>query len=402
MRGGVITRARARITMSSDSSDPQLDDGDAFMAAVLQEFPPVCAAFAYGSAIFGQRGYSIAQRNDAMIDLVMVVDDAEQWHADNMAGGNADHYSGISYLGARAVANVQEMGGRIYYNQTSLHGRRIKYGVITRDALCDDLHAWSSLYVGGRLHKPVRLLTPWPVDVAPLVESNRRAALHASLLLLPARFDGGGLLSAICGLSYEGDVRMGIGESARKPFNIAAGQHAVLGEMYAPSIAALHAEGHTIKLADAGHVEGGGLDDALTAGWDVQGGLLFEQDFSLETRRTLLAALPAHTQRTMLGELAPAVGAAIPSSGGSSGAHAEAITASLDGAACALWRRAPSECQANRQIASALRASLRRIVFRSSLSQTFKGVATAGVATSVAYAVAKIRKRLGQDRQVFT
>ena len=356
------------------------DDGDALVTRVLGEFPHVCGAFAYGSAIFEQRGYTTAHRRDAMIDLIFVVDDAARWHADNMAGGNAAHYSGIAYFGGRAVAEVQHAGGGMYYNHANVHGRRLKYGVITRHALNDDLQAWSSLYASGRLHKPVRVLTPWPEDIAPHVASNLRAAVYASLLLLPSRFDGDTLLSAICNLSYEGDVRMGIGESNRKPGNIAAGQRAALGHLYAPSLRALEAEGYTVSDANAPAPTG-------TQGSMWDGSSLIEQDASLDARRRLLAALPSNAQRALLLELRPSL------------ISTEGTGACLDEAARTLWRGAKSEHEANRQLSAALRTSLRRIVYRSSLAQTAKGIATAGVATSIAYAVGKIRKRLGQDRQ---
>lgn len=35
---------------------------------------------------------------------------------------------------------------------------RIKYGIISTDALCTDLLDWTTLYVSGRLHKPVRIV----------------------------------------------------------------------------------------------------------------------------------------------------------------------------------------------------------------------------------------------------
>ena len=202
--------------MQSESSA----DGDAdaaFFTHALDEFPPVCAAFAYGSAIFSQRGHTAAYRATAMVDLVLVVDDATQWHAANLSGGNAMHYTGIGrWAGARAVAQAQErIGGKMYYNHAHVCGRPVKYGVIGREALLEDLQHWRSLYVSGRLHKPVRTLTPWPADVAPAVASNLRAALGVSLLLLPERFEGSELLRTIVGLSYGGDVRMGDGKEQK-------------------------------------------------------------------------------------------------------------------------------------------------------------------------------------------
>ncbi len=34
-------------------------------------------------------------------------------------------------------------------------GQLFKYGVVSLDDLCDDLTEWTSLYVSGRMHKPV-------------------------------------------------------------------------------------------------------------------------------------------------------------------------------------------------------------------------------------------------------
>jgi hypothetical protein len=88
------------------------------------------------------------------------------------------------------------------------------------------------LYIAGRAHKPVRPLRELPAELELLVANNLRSALSAALLLLPLRFDDAGLFGTICGLSYSGDVRMGIGESPRKPGDIADGQRDALAELY--------------------------------------------------------------------------------------------------------------------------------------------------------------------------
>lgn len=359
---------------------------------ILCDFPPLVSAFAYGSAIFSQRGYSEAQKNSAMIDLVFVVDDAAAWHASNLES-NPSHYSGIAraILGSRGVAYAQEhIGAGIYYNQCWLRDRRIKYGVISRKALADDLEHWSSLYVSGRLHKPVRSLVPWPHDLESLIASNRRAAVSASLVLLPERFQPSELWSTLCGLSYAGDVRMGVGESPAKPLDIASGQQEALAQLYAAPLA------ETFESPE-GQLEG---QPEGSGGSDTAGGPAAEmvQQIGLAARRRHLRLLPMHAQHALLGELsaagigelsAAAVGALSPSPS----SQAKAVAEELDAAACSLWTRSQSDQDASRRLARATASSLARIVRKSSLAQTLKGVATAGVATSITYAMEKMRKR---------
>ena len=35
----------------------------------------------------------------------------------------------------------------------------IKYGVVSIDKLCKDLIDWETLYIAGRMHKPVNIIT---------------------------------------------------------------------------------------------------------------------------------------------------------------------------------------------------------------------------------------------------
>lgn len=64
----------------------------------------------------------------------------------------------------------------------------MKYGLISLHALMDDLLNWRTLYVSGRMHKPVRILACSHEVVLAAARENLRHALRAALLLLPERF----------------------------------------------------------------------------------------------------------------------------------------------------------------------------------------------------------------------
>jgi len=372
--------------------------------SLLDAFPPTRYAFAYGSAVFAQSGYSAADIADAMTDLVFVVDDPAAWHRQNLAA-NRSHYSALAMLGPDTVASVQDrFGGRIYYNtHARVRGRLIKYGVISTDAIREDLQHWSSLYVSGRMHKPVRVLRP-DAKLQLAVARNLRSALAASLLLLPTRFDDVRMLEAICGLSYAGDVRMGVGESWHKVDNIVAGQAASLRELYAAPLAAEGSAAAYGAVVGPEHLLGGRRDGASAARASLPPSL--EQDVTLPARRRLLASLPLCAQAGMLEHLAASGLGAVPGHAAAAGsgltaaplataeAAAAAVPARLGEAAELLWERSRSAEEANARLATSLRHSLSGIVRRASAAQTLKGALTAGVLRSAAYAFAKVSKRL--------
>lgn len=63
----------------------------------------------------------------------------------------------------------------------------IKYGVITEDDLVADLQTWDTLYMAGRLHKPVT--TARTTDrVEEARDANLEHAVRVALLLLPGTF----------------------------------------------------------------------------------------------------------------------------------------------------------------------------------------------------------------------
>lgn len=165
---------------SGDAVAHALDD------ALRETFPPMEFSMAYGSGVFAQRDHDASS---SLLDLVFAVDDPVAWHRANLER-NASHYSFLRHLGAQGVTDFQvrqsvlvvlapapsacscictlvssqeNYGAGVYYNtlvplsSKTLGTRMIKYGVVSSKTLCTDLYDWKTLYLSGRMHKPVRL-----------------------------------------------------------------------------------------------------------------------------------------------------------------------------------------------------------------------------------------------------
>lgn len=190
---------------------------------ILSHFPlDISLAFAYGSGVFKQHGTSQGQMDKNMLDFVFAVDDPVTWHTLNLLQ-NRQHYSVLKFLGPKKISSVQnDHGASVYYNTlVPVDGRIIKYGVVSTDALVEDLMHWKTLYVAGRLHKPVKmLLQSENVKLRAALVANLKSAVTASFLMLPESFSEEDLFLQIAGLSYAGDFRMVIGEDKSKVTNI--------------------------------------------------------------------------------------------------------------------------------------------------------------------------------------
>lgn len=187
---------------------------------VLSTLPPSRFAFAYGSAIFPQAG--VKHPEHRMIDLIVAVDDPEAWHADNILQ-NRPHYSvPMATLGPNVITATQRssFGARVYYNTilpSPASARSFKYGVVSTRDLEHDLRHWESLYVSGRMQKPIRVLSDSapPRGLAVAIQNNLDSAAAAALLSLPERFREHDLYNAVAALSYTGDVRMSLAVEVR-------------------------------------------------------------------------------------------------------------------------------------------------------------------------------------------
>lgn len=297
----------------------------------------VVYCFAYGSGVFRQAGGTAP----TMVDLMLVVDDSVGFHRDNLAA-NPGHYSSLRHLGPAAVAAVQTsaFGARVYFNThvPAPDGRTVyKYGVTDVRDFRRDLLSWRSLYVAGRLHKPVLTLVDGPGDVPGLVARNLESAVRAALLQLPGSFAEPDLYAAVAGLSYTGDFRMVVGEDRHKVANIVRPQLHRFRSLYGPAVR---------SVADALTVDRGRQSAA--------------QDKTVDGTVRHLRRLPDHLKRAM--------------------------SVDEDGRLRELAERGADH------VGRAVRAGVSRIVFRSSVTQSLKGIPTAGLVKSVVYSYGKLNK----------
>lgn len=363
------------------------------LRAVLEDVPPVNHAFGYGSGVLPQplrddEGPSASARDHAatgsVVDFVFAVDDPRAWHRRNMAM-NPSHYAPhLRALGGGTVAALADrVGAGVHYNtlipwtKTSASARlaptTFKYGVVSVNAMCDDLVNWRHMFVAGRMQKPVVALGAPDPRVTAAQSINARSALAAALLLLPEEFSRGDLLASLCGLSYSGDVRVALGaEDVDKVRRIATGSERGLMEMY----------------RDAVKVVGSDLA-GLTMG---RGGEVWSRDGSPAARSALFATLPRETlHKTMVIHLPPDLlrverGTPIGEVGG------VRLPDTDDMREESARMLVKFEDAGGRSAVESLRECLRGTVRKSSLRQLLAGLLATSPSKSARYAASKLFK----------
>lgn len=223
---------------------------------ILWQFKaPIRYAFAYGSGVFPQtsskgssssasvhphpsKAVSNVQGHEGkMIDFIFGVSYTEHWHSLNLQQ-HRDHYSGLGSFGSGVVKRVQDgFGAGVYFNPfVTVNGTLIKYGVVNLDTLCKDLSEWQTLYLAGRLHKPVKILRDDP-RVRLANQINLISAVRTALLLLGENFTERDFYTTIASISYLGDPRMALPtENRKKVENIVTHQLTNFRYLYAPLI----------------------------------------------------------------------------------------------------------------------------------------------------------------------
>lgn len=175
-----------------------------------------------------------------MIDFILATKFTQHFHSLNLRK-HGDHYSALSNLGSGAVSWVQDgIGAGVYFNPyVVVNGALIKYGVVNMETLYKDLSEWNTLYLAGRLHKPVKILTEDP-NIRLANQRNLMAAVRCALLLLPPTFTERQLYETIASISYTGDPRMSIGgDSPNKVSNIVNYQLRAFRQLYSSLVSEL-------------------------------------------------------------------------------------------------------------------------------------------------------------------
>lgn len=203
----------------------------------------VKAMFGYGSGVMPQDGYGDSK---PQVDVIIIAENTREFHRANLAKFPG-HYSAIGILGVDSIQKVQNWGAGVYFNpyvsmSTGLGSERmVKYGVISYDNAKEDIREWSSMYIAGRLQKPVK---HYKIDNSLLSANQFNLSSAFNLGLLLSDIPNGkhsllclDLFHSIVLLSYMGDPRMFIGgENPNKAKNIVTRQQSEIRSLYHPFI----------------------------------------------------------------------------------------------------------------------------------------------------------------------
>lgn len=217
--------------------------------------------FGYGSGVFPQAGYDSVGSKRPQIDMIHIVENSETFHKENSAE-HSNHYSALLKCGIGAVSAVQMLGAGVYFNpyvpmsdsqgSTSM----IKYGVISAEDAFKDITEWTTMYVAGRLHKPVKHFGA-NEKLLQANHHNLSSAFNLSLLLLPNKkrqssFTETALYEKIAQLSYMGDPRMLVGgENPNKVKNIVSKQADKFSVLYEPFLTEALEKGILVYTKDS-------------------------------------------------------------------------------------------------------------------------------------------------------
>lgn len=376
---------------------------------------PVRYCFAYGSGVFPQSKPdgrvaspeeiarvhpkappAVQKAQDGapkMIDFIFGVTFTQHWHSLNI-NQHRDHYSGLASLGSGAVSYVQDkMGAGVYFNtHVVVNGILIKYGVVNIDALCHDLTEWDTLYLAGRLHKPVKILRD-DARVRLANQINLLSALRTALLLLPDRFTELELYNTIAGISYLGDPRMTLPtENPQKVSNIVGNNLPNFRRLYTPLIENLSNVEFDDQRCTEPHWE-----------WDEDANLKLQQDMDPIKRGNMVRRLPKAFRSRLYFQYQKKFAIPQLEFDEMMAADASSSTKKRLGGGSGGTPGGGFETRIAQDDPAELRTNVRRVIKQTigwpSTTQSLKGLLTGGVRKSFGYVWEKIEKyRAGQKK----
>lgn len=323
------------------------NEDEVILRKIVSSFPSgICLAFAYGSGIFKQKGNV---SSDNMLDFVFVLENAHRWHEENLKL-HSKHYSFYGWFGSNAVVSLQnKLSAGMYYNTlVPIEGRVIKYGTISRENFLRDLNDWQWLYISGRLHKPVKFLQRQrDKDILSALKRNLNSAVTAALLSLPEYFTEEEFFLSIAGLSFAGDFRMVLGENKNKIQNIVGSNIEPFRDLYKPILL----KSKELHFSSSSNV--------------------YHQNWESSVIFSRLMSLPKNLQRKVIESVA----------------GKESKPSKIE--------EALAEASKDRfNCSNLVRNGIASIVQRSSVTQSMKGVITAGGHKTLIYSAQKISKML--------
>lgn len=412
----------------------------------------------------GGRVAALPPPSSSMLDLLFVHPDPLAFHLSQLSIPNSSHYASLRHFKSwPGVLNaVQEYGAGVWYNtlvklpftlpnQTNdqsssavtsppmQSSRMVKYGVISTKRLKQDLEQWDSLYIAGRMHKPMHLLT-CSSSVSSAASSNLRSALRTALLLLDSqtpdaeaaavtalhsrastklphpspyllsdpststslmRFSLFSLFSRLVSLSYAGDIRMGLAENPHKVASIVHGSWNSIIPLYRKAMIEVLGEESRSAMRP---------DDVVEVYLDADHRAQLFAQLPFHLRREIILADTLAQQRaggcseilkeeekieaarTGLNPLSSNIAATSTTMGAFSSRAASSSSSSPSSFVRPYWHEFAHHPAPVRH--AALTGALANIVRRSSRQQTLKGLATAGVRKSIRYIAAKVVKAI--------
>eukprot|EP01125_Pyxidicula_operculata_P002067 TRINITY_DN12020_c0_g1_i1.p1 TRINITY_DN12020_c0_g1~~TRINITY_DN12020_c0_g1_i1.p1 ORF type:complete len:327 (+),score=32.58 TRINITY_DN12020_c0_g1_i1:40-1020(+) len=186
------------------------------------------------SCCYGSKVMEGNMSKNSQLDVLIAIDDKDisSWHNQNR-DKNPHHYSSIcSAFGSGFIDFLQSIPPGLYFHPyitiQEVPDISFKYGVMSLNTMLEDLQSWNTMYIAGRLQKPVCQIYPMlENEVSPHVHrintalsTNYTSAVAVACILLHPSFTIKELFLKITELSYLGDVRMKFAENPEKVQNI--------------------------------------------------------------------------------------------------------------------------------------------------------------------------------------